>query len=86
MFPVRNLFRQLPEQLWNRSSWGLWGIPVHKQRGRRHRAPVPLGFKEPPIHVHFMDKQGDAGSPLVLVTEHLGTAGKGHIPESLGLR
>lgn len=49
-----------------RLSRELWGLLDHKERGKRNRAPIPLGLKEPQIHIHFMDKQRDAGNPFVL--------------------
>lgn len=72
----------MPEQLSDgeaKGLWRLWGPPSHKQRGKKDRALVLLGLKEPQIHVHLMDKQGNAGSLLMLVAEDIGAAGEGHV-------
>lgn len=72
----------MPEQSSNgdaKAPPGQWGLPSHIQRGKKEWAPVLVGLKEPQIHVHLMDEQGDTGSLLVLVAEDTGVAGEGHI-------
>lgn len=57
----------MPEQLSNRAAKALLGTEEASRkegRGKRDGAPVPLGLKEPQIHVHLMDKQRDAGGRL----------------------